>query len=138
MKTAPILEQMNTVNFITPLTFGLKTTGLLNNIWRTLIDISQADELSKVHQENVMVTLKNGILNSLGECKPETEDRKKGYHCEESFSGAFKSCFTLAESITPKLDSVVFQDIGRKVHLLKSESSHQQANEVEISSEVKS
>jgi HSP20 family protein len=72
--------------------------------WTPAVDIAEDDkeytikaELPGINQEDVKVTVENGVLSISGERKSEKEEKDKKYHRIERTYGSFVRTFTLPE-----------------------------------------
>lgn len=74
--------------------------------WTPAIDVLSREgdlvvraELPGVKQEEVDVTVQNGVLTISGEQKAEREEERGGYYVKERRRGAFRRSLTLPESV---------------------------------------
>lgn len=73
-------------------------------------DIVIRAELPGVKQEDVDITLQNGVLTISGEHKTEGEEERGGYHIRERRQGAFRRSMTLPEDVDESKVHARFED----------------------------
>lgn len=85
--------------------------------WAPAIDVSTRDgdlvihaELPGVKQEDVDITLANGVLTISGERRVENEDRSGGYYLRERRYGGFQRSMTLPDGVDESKIHARFQD----------------------------
>ncbi len=74
--------------------------------WAPAVDVLTKDgnlliraELPGVRQEDVDITLQNGVLTISGEHKVDEEEERGGYHVRERRYGSFRRSMTLPEGV---------------------------------------
>src|SRR4030095_8401127 len=92
--------------------------------WSPEVDISEDDhgyvltaDRPEMKNEDVMVTVEDGILSVSGERKSEKEDQKKKFHRIERSFGNFRRSFTLPDDADSTKVTAEFRDGVLKVHL---------------------
>ncbi len=91
--------------------------GLRYSGWAPAVDVLTKDadlviraELPGVKQEDVDITLQNGLLTISGEHKVDGEEKHGGYHLRERRYGAFRRSMTLPEGIDDSKIRAKFED----------------------------
>jgi HSP20 family protein len=108
--------------------------------WSPLVDVAEDDkeyvisaELPDVKEEDVKVTLENGMLTITGERKFEKEEKNKRYHRIERSYGSFARSFALpTDGDAGKVDAQ-FKDGMLRVRVAKSEAARPKQIEVKAS-----
>ena len=107
--------------------------------WAPLVDITEDDkeylikaELPEVKNDEVKVTLENGVLTITGERKFEKEEKGKKYHRVERAYGSFVRSFTLPDDADANKVNAEFKDGVLKVHVAKSEAAKPKQIEVKV------
>jgi HSP20 family protein len=85
--------------------------------WAPAVDVLTKDgdlvvraELPGVKQEDVDITLQNGVLTISGEHKVDEEEDRGGYHVRERRYGSFRRSMTLPESTDESKVHARFED----------------------------
>lgn len=85
--------------------------------WAPAMDVLTKDgnlmiraELPGVKQEDVDITLHNGVLTISGEHKGEEEEERGGYHVRERRYGSFRRSMTLPEGVDESKIHAHFED----------------------------
>jgi HSP20 family protein len=85
--------------------------------WAPAMDVLTKDgnlviraELPGVKQEDVDITLQNGLLTISGEHKVDQEEERGGYHVRERRYGSFRRSMTLPEGIDDSKIHAKFED----------------------------
>jgi HSP20 family protein len=91
--------------------------GLLAAQWAPALDVLQEDgdrvvraELPGVKQEDVDITLQNGVLTISGERRAEEQREGSGYYVRERRYGSFQRSMTLPEGVDESKIHARFQD----------------------------
>ena len=91
--------------------------GVLTARWAPALDVLQEDgdivvraELPGVKQEDVDITLQNGVLTISGERKAEEQREGSGYYVRERRYGSFQRSMTLPEGVDESKIHARFQD----------------------------
>ena len=107
--------------------------------WTPLVDVTEDDkeyvvtaELPDVKEEDVKVTVQEGILHITGERKFEKEETGKKYHRIERSYGSFERSFSLPENTKPEALTADYKNGVLKVHLPKSAEAKSKTVEVKI------
>jgi len=107
--------------------------------WSPSVDISENDkewlvkaDLPEVKNEDVKVTVEEGVLTIKGERKFEKEEKYKKYHRIERSYGTFLRSFTLPDGADGSKVAAEFKEGVLKVHLPKSEKAKPKAVEVKV------
>ena len=110
--------------------------------WTPAADITEDDneylikaELPDVKQEDVRVTVENGVLTISGERKFEKEEKNKRYHRIERAYGTFVRSFTLPDDADAENVKAEFKNGILTVHLPKSEKAKPKQIEVKVGSD---
>jgi HSP20 family protein len=87
------------------------------SVWAPAMDVLQKDgnlviraELPGVKQEDVDITLSNGMLTISGQSKDEHEEQRGGYYVRERRTGSFRRSVTLPENVDDSKIHARFQD----------------------------
>jgi HSP20 family protein len=67
-------------------------------------------ELPGVKQEDVDITLQNGVLTISGEHKADQEEERGGYHVRERRYGSFRRSMSLPEGVDESKIRAKFED----------------------------
>jgi HSP20 family protein len=67
-------------------------------------------ELPGVKQEDVNITLQNGVLTISGEHKADQEEERGGYHVRERRYGSFRRSMSLPEGVDESKIRAKFED----------------------------
>ena len=85
--------------------------------WAPAVDVLTKDgdllircELPGVKQEDVDITLQNGVLTISGEHKVEEEEDRGGYHVRERRYGSFRRSMSLPEGVDESKIHARFED----------------------------
>jgi HSP20 family protein len=85
--------------------------------WAPAVDVLTKDgdllircELPGVKQEDVDITLQNGVLTISGEHKVDEEEDRGGYHVRERRYGSFRRSMTLPEGVDESKIHARFED----------------------------
>lgn len=96
---------------------GLRRNRAQATEWAPAMDVFSRDgdlvvraELPGVKQEDVDITIQNGVLNISGEHKAEEEERRGGYYMRERRQGSFRRSLTLPENVDESSIRARFQD----------------------------
>jgi HSP20 family protein len=118
------------------------TTGnemMVQTDWTPSVDISETDEEFQikaeppgVKQDDVNVTLENGILTLQGERKQEREEKDLKFHRSERFYGQFVRSFTLPDLVDDAKVKAEYKDGVLNLRLPKSEKAKLKAIEVKV------
>lgn len=107
--------------------------------WSPAVDITEDDkeyliqaELPEMKQEEVKVTVENGVLSISGERKLEEERKGRCFHRVEPAYGAFERSFSLPEDPTATDVKAEFVDGVLRVHLPKVPAAKPKALEVKV------
>jgi HSP20 family protein len=107
--------------------------------WAPLVDILEHDkeylikaELPEVKNDDIKVTVQDGVLTITGERTLEKEEKGRKYHRVERAYGRFARSFTLPEDADGNIVAAEFKDGVLKVHLPKSERATPKSIEVKI------
>ena len=107
--------------------------------WAPLVDIVEHDkeylikaELPEVKNDDIKVTVQDGVLTITGERTLEKEEKGRKYHRVERAYGRFARSFTLPEDADGNMVAAEFKDGVLKVHLPKSERAKPKSIEVKI------
>jgi len=95
--------------------------------WSPLVDITETDQeylfkadLPEMKQDDVKVTVENGMLTISGERKVEREEKNTKFHRIERSFGRFLRAFTIPEDADVSKIAADFKDGVLRVHLPKS------------------
>jgi HSP20 family protein len=96
---------------------GTRQRGELPSQWAPALDVLQEDgdivvraELPGVKQEDVDITLQNGVLTISGERKAEEQREGSGYYVRERRYGSFRRSMTLPEGVDESKIRARFED----------------------------
>lgn len=110
--------------------------------WTPVADISEDNneylikaELPGAKQEDVRVTVENGVLTISGERKFEKEEKDKRYHRIERAYGTFVRSFTLPDDADAEKVRAEFKNGLLTVRLPKSEKAKPKQIEVKVAAE---
>lgn len=85
--------------------------------WAPAVDVLTRDgnlviraELPGVKQEDVDITLQNGVLTISGEHKVDQEEERGGYHVRERRYGSFRRSMTMPEGVDESKIHARFED----------------------------
>jgi HSP20 family protein len=85
--------------------------------WAPAVDVLTKDddlviraELPGLKQEDVDITLQNGVLTISGEHKVDEEEERGGYHVRERRYGSFRRSMTLPEGVDDSKIHARFED----------------------------
>ncbi|HSF67435.1 MAG TPA: Hsp20/alpha crystallin family protein [Nitrospiraceae bacterium] len=106
--------------------------------WVPPVDISETDEefhieaeLPEVKQEDMKVTLNNGVLTLQGERREEEGNGRKAHRTERSY-GQFVRRFTLPDIVDDTKVKAEFREGVLHLHLPKSQEAKPKAIEIEV------
>lgn len=107
--------------------------------WSPAIDVQETDkeylikaDLPEVKNEDVKVTLADGVLTVEGERKLEKEDKNKRFHKIERAYGKFVRRFVLPTEVEVDKVQAEFKDGVLNVHLPKSAKATPQTIQVKV------
>jgi HSP20 family protein len=107
--------------------------------WSPEVDISEDDrgyllkaDLPEMKNDDVRVTVEDGVLSVSGERKTEKEDHKKKFHRIERSFGTFRRSFTLPEDADSTKVTAEFRDGVLKVHLPTTTVARSKAIQVKV------
>ena len=96
---------------------GGRQRGEVPSRWAPALDVLQEDgdivvraELPGVKQEDVDITLQNGVLSISGERRAEEQKEGSGYYVRERRYGSFQRSMTLPEGVDESKIRARFQD----------------------------
>lgn len=89
-------------------------------------------ELPGLKEEDVDISLADGVLTMKGEKKEETEQREKGYYLSERRYGSFQRAFRLPDSIDEDKVEARFDNGVLRVTLPKRPEAVKQAKKISI------
>ena len=107
--------------------------------WSPSADISETEleyliraELPAVKNEDLKVTVDDGMIRIAGERKQRSEDKTEKYHRIETFSGSFERSFSLPDSV--KVDAIRCEnkDGVLTVHLPKKQTEKAKPKQVTV------
>jgi HSP20 family protein len=109
---------------------GRPSEDVASRGWVPAVDIRETDdlltllvELPGLKNEDVEITLENGVLTVHGERKFEKDVKEENYHRIERSYGAFTRSFTLPRNVQADKVKATFVDGVLHVDLPKSEDS---------------
>ena len=104
------------------------------------VDVTEEDdkimvtaELPGMKEEDVDLTLKDGVLTLKGEKKSETDEEKDNVHMKERRYGSFMRSFRLPKSIDEEAAEALFEDGVLKVTLPKRPEEAPEEKKIKIS-----
>src|SRR5947199_10678826 len=107
--------------------------------WSPEVDISQDNheyllkaDLPAMKNDDVRITIEDGILCVSGERKSEKEDQKRKFHRIERSYGNFRRSFTLPQDANGSKVTADFRDGVLKVHLPITPIAKSKAIEVKV------
>ena len=107
--------------------------------WAPRVDIAETDtafeikaEIPDVKNEDVKVTVYNGVLTIRGEKKQETEEKGKKFHRVERKYGSFTRNFTLPDNVDETDIMAEFKDGILNLQIKKTEEAKPKAIEVKV------
>lgn len=115
--------------------------GLSVADWTPAVDIREDEneyllhmDLPQVRNEDVKVTVENGVLTIRGErrSRSESTDDKTKWHRIERFHGTFSRSFSLPENVREDSVDAKFEQGVLTVHLPKSKPAQPKAREIQI------
>ena len=81
------------------------------------MDIAETDksyilkiELPEVNQDDVKISVENGVLTIKGERTQEKEEKGKKFHLVERYSGAFQRSFSLPANADERKIDAIYKD----------------------------
>ncbi|HTY48868.1 MAG TPA: Hsp20/alpha crystallin family protein [Steroidobacteraceae bacterium] len=107
--------------------------------WSPSADISETDkeyliraELPAVRNEDVKVTVDQGVITIEGERKQQTEDKNEKYHRVESFYGSFARSFSLPDNTNVDAIRCESKDGVLVVHVPKATPAAPKSKQIKI------
>lgn len=105
------------------------------------VDVAETDkafeitaELPGMTEDNVDVSLSQGVLTLKGEKKEETEKKEKGYYLSERRYGSFQRSFGLPDGVDENKIEASFDKGVLKITLPKTKEAVAQAKKIAIKS----
>lgn len=115
--------------------------GVGNGELTPSVDVAETDkafeitaELPGMAEENVDVSLSQGVLTLKGEKKEEKEKKEKGYYLSERRYGSFQRSFRLPEGVDENKIEANFDKGVLKITLPKTKEAVAQAKKIAIRS----
>ena len=99
---------------------------------RSLSEIEIAAELPGVADNDVEVSLSDGVLTIKGEKKTKKEDQDKGYHLMERSYGSFLRSLAIPHDVDPDKVSASFDDGVLKVTLQKPPAAQSKTKKISL------
>ncbi len=107
--------------------------------WAPSADISETEkeyliraELPAVKNEDVQVSLQDGVITIKAERKQQKEDKNEKFHRVESFYGSFERRFSLPDKVNPDAVRCDSKDGVLSVHIPKVEVSKQKPKQIPV------
>lgn len=106
------------------------------------VDVAEDDkeiritaELPGMDENDIDVSISNGILTLQGEKKQEEEEKEKGYYCRESSYGKFYRRFPLSAEVDEDKADAEFKKGVLNIKLPKTETAQAKAKKIKVKSE---
>lgn len=106
-----------------------------------VVDVAETDnaltitaELPGMAQDDVEITLADGILTLRGEKKAEAEEKEKNYYLLERSYGAFSRSFRLPPTVDQEKCEAKFDKGVLRITLPKTEAARSQVRKIDVQS----
>lgn len=112
---------------------------LTSEDWTPRVDIAETDldfnikvEIPEIKQEDIKITIDNGVLNIRGERKREKEDKTVKYHRIERNYGSFLRSFSMPDNVAEEQIEAQFKEGVLTLRLPKTEKSKPKQIEIPV------